>query len=163
MTVAAAVALAYSTAHADIRKPSAAKAGTPRDGIALSVGANRPAYGARDPITLFLELRNVGSTVLFVSGPQAAVNYRFIVRDSVTGAILPLRSPPLSGTDIYSAGPFELQPGTAFVLNVRLDDLVELKKPGSYAVDVSTRNIKLEHRKTDVGLSAPTLKISIVH
>jgi hypothetical protein len=123
---------------------SSAPGGLPQRGLALSLTGESPVR-IGNPIYVRLEVRNVSDEQVAINWPPVVFD-NFSVVDRDTGeAVARIPGPP----DLYRAatpffaGALWLLPRRSLYTRIQLDELYQIKKPGTYSIQLSTDRISV--------------------
>jgi hypothetical protein len=118
-------------------KPS----GVPQVGLALSLTGDSSVHFG-DPVYVDLEMRNVSDEQASASlGPVADDDFSIIDRDTGEAVTRVPGGLNLRAATGFLAGGLTLLPRRSLCWRIRLDDLYQIKKPGTYSVQVTTKPI----------------------
>jgi hypothetical protein len=137
--------------------------GPPTEGFQLSVRFLTNTFLVGDPIVAYAYLRNVTNTYLDYIvgwGPKASPACDVVISDA-HGQELPCKK--LFNTLIISARSRHVQPLMQHRYWVRLDNIVDLRSPGEYAVRATAEVGSLDRKRTTNISSAPAVIRIIAH
>jgi hypothetical protein len=120
---------------------SSTPAGVPQVGLALSLTSNSSVHFG-DPVYVELEMRNVSDEQASASLGLAADDDFSIVNRDTGEAVTRVPGPPnLRAATGFLAGGLTLLPRRSSYWRIRLDELYQITKPGTYSVQVTTKSM----------------------
>jgi hypothetical protein len=100
-----------------------AVAGPSTDGLAVSLSTSTPTVSVGSPVRIGIEVRNVSPVSQFLLLPLSPCGYLISLTDGSTGSKSDI-SP--KNCTVYSAGPWNIDPGTSAFLAFRLSDYAKI-------------------------------------